>query len=509
MKILRQAPFIRLVLFLIIGIIFQTYSDFSLNLLQIICVFSIIIVGVAFIPTISRNYNLRYLFGIALFLLCFSVGGLLTDYCWKNTEWNESQGLKTYQAQIIDEPVRKPKTWMCKVSLNNGKKAIIYIPLDTLSSTLIPGDILEISADFTPVEQSYIKKQGIAARSFIRKGDWHKIKNVSETKFNLRFQALKYRRILLDRLKILIPDSRSYSVAAALIFGYKNELDPVTRQTFAATGTAHVLAVSGLHFSIIYGMFYFLFSFLGNSLRGRIIRQLIILPLMWVFAFLTGLGPSVVRAAIMLSVWGIGSAFFVKAFTVNTLSIAAFLMLLYNPLYLFDVGFQLSFSAVFAILMINPFLIGLYETQNRILQYLWGLCTVSTSAQVGTAPLSIYYFHQFPLIYFVTNIFAIPIVGVLLFLIPVSLLLQFLLGNYSIIMYPVNKLLLFFISGLESLERIPNALVSNIDLTRMDVFSMSLFIIFFFLLVIKKRVAYLYSLIIVAVFQLFYYLCRL
>ena len=307
----------------------------------------------------------------------------------------------------------------------------------------------------------------------------------------------------------MLPNEQLFSVAAGISFGYVIEMDKETRQAFAATGCAHILSVSGLHFAILYGALNIIFSFLGNKKRGRIIRQVIILPFLWTFAFFTGMPPAVTRSVIMITIWGLGNTFFVQALTINTLGSAAFFMLLYNPLNLYDIGFQLSFCAVFAILLINPYLISLYESRNPALKYLWDLSCTSTSAQIGTAPLSIYYFHQFPLLYLISNIFAIPVTGILMLLIPCSLLISFAFGNYHELIFPLQKILEIFINVLNALANVPQGVITGIQLTVNDAIILALGIVFSFLFMIKKRMIYLSLLIILVAFRVIYYLCPL
>jgi competence protein ComEC len=504
-KILYQAVFLRLSLFFIAGIIVQ--SRWDLYPLWIYSwIFSLLVIAVSFLPLIHRSYQWRWLFGFGLFLLCISSAGILSWNHWKASEWKGDTEENNYCVQILGEPVKKPKTLMFKVEIE-GQKALVYIPIDSLSMTLFPSNRLLINTQFEKTEQMFHRKEGISARAFIRKNHWKKLDNIGKQEFNIRFEALKCRRILLNRLREIIPDEKSFAVGAALLFGYTHDLDKDLRQTFAATGTSHVLSISGLHFSIIYGIFYFLFSFLGNSKKGRITRQAIILPLMWIFVFLTGMGPSVIRAAVMISLWGFGNAFLQKSFTINTVAVAAFFMLLYNPFNLFDVGFQLSFSAVLAILLINPHLVKLYKSRNPAIRYVWELSCVSTSTQIGTAPLSIYYFHQFPLLFLVTNLFAIPMTAIILCFLPLSLLLQAVSGNHFWIMWPLNKSLNWLILGLEKIEDIPNSLINKIFLNEIDVICIICYLIFFILLMIKKRIYYLYLLLICVLIHGFYYLC--
>ena len=504
-KALRQATFLRLTLFFTLGIILQT--QINLYPFQIyFAVFALLLTLLALFPKIASAYRWRWLFGTGLSLSCLSLAGILTHATWKQTEWTGKTETSNYRVQLIDEPVRKPKTWMCKVKTGD-KVVLVYLPVDSVSSSLSPSDWLEIQACFEKTDQFSFRKQGIAARTLVAKNKWRKTDPVEKQSFNIIFYSLQCRRIVLNQLKKILPDEKSYAVASAISFGYTNDLDQDTRQTFSATGSAHILSISGLHFAIIYGVLNFLFSFLGNNRRGRIARQLIILPLLWIFALFTGMPPCVIRSVIMITFWGIGDAFFFRALTINTVGAAAFFMLVYNPFYLFDVGFQLSFSAVLAILLINPYLTPLYHSQNPALNYLWELSCTSTAAQVGTAPLSLYYFHQFPLLFLVSNIFAIPLTGVLMLLIPLSLLMSFIFGNQPELMFPLQKSLQLFINGLNALAEIPHGVVTGIQLTIKDVLSLGLEIIFTFLFILHRRMIYLCLLIILVVLQVIYYLC--
>jgi competence protein ComEC len=409
-KTLRQAVFLRLTLFFVLGILIQTQINLFPYWIYVI-VFSSAILSISLLPKVASSYRWRWLFGAGLLLFCFSGAGILTHSTKKQSDWR-----------------------------------------------------------------------------------------FAKTRFE-KTETMKCRRILLNRLKTILPDEKSFSVAATIAFGYSDDLDKDTRQTFAAAGTAHILAIGGLHFAIIYSMLNFLLSFLGNNRRERIVRQLIIIPLLWAFAFLTGMPVTVIRAVIMITVWGIGNAFSFRALTVNTVGAAAFFMLLYNPFWVFAVGFQLSFFAVFAILLINPYLISLYRSRNPMINYVWELSCTSASAQLGTAPLSMYYFHQFPLLFLVSNIFAIPLTGIILLLIPLSLLVSFIFGNQPGLMFPLQKLLQLFINGLDMLAKIPNGVVTNIQLTVIDVISLTSGIIFSLLLVIKRRLIYLCLLIILVILQ--------
>jgi len=162
---------------------------------------------------------------------------------------------------------------------------------------------------------------------------------------------------------------------------------------------------------------------------------------------------------------------------------------------------------VLAILLINPYLTSLYHSRNPMINYVWELSCTSTAAQLGTAPLSIYYFHQFPLLYLISNTFAIPFAGILLLLIPLSLLVSFILGTQTGLLFPLQKLLHLFITLLNALAEVPHGVVNDIQLTAKDVLNLTLGIVFSSLFIIKRRMIYLCLLIILVALQVIYYLC--
>ena len=504
-KTLRQAVFLRLTFFFGLGIIIQTQKNLFPYWICFV-ILSLLILFIALLPKINSSYRWRWLFGAGLSFLCTSSAGILTHTKWMQSEWTEESVIRNYLVQLIDDPERKPQTQMCKVKTGD-KTVLIYIPTDSVSSSLKPSDWLSINVRFEKITELHLRKKGIAARAFVYKNNWEKLENLPKQRFSLMFYSLKCRRIVLNQLKKMLPDEQSFAIATAISFGYAKEIDKETRQIFTAAGCAHILSISGLHFALIYSALNFLFSFLGNKRRGRIIKQLIILPLLWTFAFFTGMPPSVTRAVIMITIWGVGNAFSFRALTINTLGSAAFFMLLYNPFNLYEIGFQFSFSAVLAILLINPYLTSLYRSRNPMINYVWELSCTSTSAQLGTAPLSIYYFHQFPLLYLISNIIAIPLTGIFLLLIPLSLLVSFLFGIQPELLYPLRKLLEIFINILRSLAEIPQGVITDIQLTVKDAIILSLDVIIFFLFITKKRVIYLCFIIILVSLQVFFYLC--
>ncbi|MDH8701610.1 competence protein ComEC [Dysgonomonadaceae bacterium PH5-43] len=505
--------FLRLLPFLVFGILLQTYYDVT-PLLYFSLGLGVSFTVISFMPFVKTQYKLRFVSVVGISLILFSLGIYIMNVSAKNVEWNNVDGVGVYEVQLIDIPIKKPKTYQCKLKVlkaeqsnhsSINKHIIAYIPIDSISQALNIGDHLLLCSQFADAPH-YLKTKSVSAVGLVNKQAWHKVKEASFASLELTLKMLVVKQKLLIKLRDVIPDSKHYAIASALMFGYKGDLDQESRQAFANIGAGHILAVSGLHFSIIFGILYFILSFIGNSLLKRIIRQLILLPLVWAFALMLGMPPSVIRAASMFTVVGIGNVFFYKSFSINTLAFVAFFMLFSNPFYLYDVGFQLSFLAVLSILIINPYIEKLYKTQNKILGYFWSLISVSFSAQIGVLPLSIYYFNQFPLIFLITNICIIPLATVLLIMIPVSLLFHSLFQT-SFVSIILNKLLNLFVDVICFLDNLPFRSIDNISISLFDLFLVYILMINIALIFIKKKIVYVYSSIIIVIFLLIYYLC--
>ncbi len=220
---------------------------------------------------------------------------------------------------------------------------------------------------------------------------------------------------MLDIYTKLGIDGDEFGMLSALTLGYKDALAPELRESFSTTGAMHVLAVSGLHVGIIFVVFGFLFSFMDRWRLGKRLKPIVIIFLLWCYAFITGLSPSVLRSSVMFSCMVLSGVFGRKSNTYNNIFLSAFFLLFFNPNLLFDIGFQLSYSAVLAIVYFQPKIAGLIYVKNRWLRWAWELAAVSLAAQLGTAPFSVFYFHQFPNYFLLSNFVVIPAATLILY----------------------------------------------------------------------------------------------
>ena len=264
---------------------------------------------------------------------------------------------------------------------------------------------------------------------------------------------MQQREKLLARFSENGIDGDAYAVVAAMSLGDKSALTRDLKDTYSVSGASHVLALSGLHLGIIY----MLFSLFLPRRRWPALSQLVIILFIWAFVFLVGMSVSVVRSAMMLTVYGLLSIGNRDKMSINALAFTAIVMLMWNPSWLFDVGFQMSFMAVLAILVFVPLFDDVFSAEylmeHRWIKRIWGLVTVSCSAQLGVAPLIAFYFGRFSTYFLLTNFIVIPAAMVILWL------------SIEVLVFPSLAYILLYIVQLlnEALNRIAAIPGASID----------------------------------------------
>ncbi len=468
---------------------------------------------------------MRWLFGVTLSCLSFFTGIILVFCSLNDSKWELSPTNYNYTVLILENPVQKPKTYMCKARIIGSddvifhqvinKNVVLYFPLDSSAKSLKAGDGVFFNGILKKPEQNenlgfnyaeYLEKQGFAAIGYVRKKNWIRQEISIGLIDQIKFEGLKSQNYVMRKIKEIVPDEKRSAIAEALFVGYQANISPELRTAFSETGAAHILAVSGLHLTILFTALCLFFAPFNRFPYLNQIVRLNILFLLWFFAFITGLSPSIVRACVMTTFFVMGIVMNRKSFPMNALAASALFMLIYNPLYLFDIGFQLSYGAVIAIILINPYLVRLKEFDSKISGYFWELSCVSTSAQIGTAPISMFYFGQFPTIFLLTNIFAIPISGILLILLPINILLRIIYDFPDLVYLPINVLLDFFVSGIEMLNYLPFSIIKGIRFDIWLLVSSYLGIYLIFKLIERKQPHYLYAIVLLVVLQVFSYL---
>lgn len=290
--------------------------------------------------------------------------------------------------------------------------------------------------------------------------------------YNARQAALSFREQLVDRFRDAGLTDQEMAVVSAMTLGDKSHIDKELRQDYSRTGASHVLALSGLHLGIIY----FVFSLMTERWRRRyhhVLRPVIegvILLTIWAYVFLVGLSPSVVRAAIMITVYSLLSLQNRNKASLNTLAFTAIIMLVIRPMNIFDIGFQLSFVAVAFILLFERHIFSLLPSlTNPILRWLWRLTSVSIAAQMGVAPLTAYYFHQVSCSFLLTNLVVVVITTLIIYLSLLFFLLMWLPYVQTWIVVPLSALTRMQNTFLQQIASLPGAAIEHIHLQPLQV----------------------------------------
>lgn len=295
-----------------------------------------------------------------------------------------------------------------------------------------------------------------------------------------RQRCLQWRQQLLARYEAQGLEGEQYAVVAAMALGDKSALTKDVREVYAVTGASHVLALSGLHLGIIYT----LLSLLVVGRRWQMLSQLVCILGIWAFAFLVGLSTSVVRSAIMLTVYALLSLGHRDKMSLNTLAFTAILMLMVNPRSLFDIGFQMSFMAVGSILLWMPVFRSVfseaYLMDHPVVKWVWSLLGVSLAAQLGVAPLIAYYFGRFSTYFLLTNFIVVPAATLILYLSLVVLLIP---GLAYLLIYIVKSLN----ACLTYVAAIPGASIEGLHPTQIQTTMIYVIIVAVYLLVLRLR----------------------
>lgn len=233
----------------------------------------------------------------------------------------------------------------------------------------------------------------------------------SPEKEGLRGKAAKIRKQIHENLVDSGFSTAQIALMEAFILGQRKELTHETYTKFSEAGVVHILAVSGLHVGIILYFLNWILKPLTYLPKGKWMRSFIAVILLWFYAYLVGMTPSVMRAVTMFSFLSMGMVFKRRVFTLNMLCLSALVLLIVNPHNLFEVGFQLSYCAVLSILLFYHKLMILFPRKNKVLHKIGSLFSVTLAAQLGVLPLSLYYFHQFPGLFFVSNLLIVPALG--------------------------------------------------------------------------------------------------
>ncbi len=432
-KFLKFVPF-QLTIFLVLGILVGKYFIIQPQLITLLNFFAILILAIVYYFE-NKRYFPSIKFSIAAFLAIFFIGInaiVLSTESHKNNHYSvytKSSKNQKSKKVITIKKVLKPTMFYDKyeaeiLQVNNQitlGKILVNLERDSSNVILNVGDtfivnsgLKEIKKPLNPYEfnyKNYLKNQQINHQIIISERE---LFSIAKTNITLKNIVAKIRIKIIKSLKKYGFKNDELAVVNALILGQRQDISESLLESYTGAGAIHILAVSGLHIGIILMLLTFIFKPISYFKHGKTLTAVIIILLLWMYAIIAGLSPSVVRAVAMFTAITIGMYLNRPSNVYNSLIISMFFLLLFHPFYLFEVGFQLSYLAVFFIVWIQPKLFNIWISKVWILRKIWQLFTVSIAAQIGVLPLSLYYFHQFPSLFFISNLVIIPFLGVIL-----------------------------------------------------------------------------------------------
>jgi competence protein ComEC len=428
-------PLTRITIAFVLGMILGFYLKPSPEIVFTIISLSVIVFGISYFLSKQKTINPFY-FGCATYFMALAIGTttqIVHTDSFQKSNYLHLQAVFDNPHQIevtVREKLRSSSYNDRYIALINQiddsiftGKVLLNVSVDSLNQGFEIGTHLRIKSTFhknsiakNPNQfdySKYLENKQIYAQIYADASD---IQIGSLIDKNAWYYTSKLRTKIIANLEKNHFNKSELGVVIALILGQQQDIAPDVIRDYQYAGAVHILSVSGLHIGFILLFVSFILKPLPNTRRGSLFKLMVILISLSTFGFIAGLAPSVVRSVVMFSFVAIGMYLRRSTNIYHTLLVSILLILLFQPSFLFDVGFQLSYVALFFILWLQPLLAQLWTPKNKIANYFWEILTVSFAAQIGAFPLSIYYFHQFPGLFFVTNLIIIPFLSVIMVL---------------------------------------------------------------------------------------------
>lgn len=494
---------IKLTTCLVLGILIAFFIEIPKHVSLYATIFLLFILTLIYFS--SKHKRIKNIwFGLVTFVTMIFIGILVTNFHNEKLDENNYTNI---------DYNKKPITFRIRSTLKSGNfndkyiieilkiadasvsgKALLNVAKDSINKPLKVDEIYVTSEEFQPITstinpfqfnyRSYLSKQYVFKQLYVNP---KRLLAISTNKHTIYGYADLFRETINIKLKKYNFKPDVLAIINALILGQRQDLSKDIYDSYTDAGAVHILAVSGLHVALILLLLNFALKPLNRFKYGKAITIIILVIFMWSFAIIAGLSASVTRAVTMFSIIAIGMHLKRPTNIYNTLAISIFVLLLFKPLFLFDVGFQLSYLAVIAIVAIQPRLKKLWNPKNFLLEKIWDYFTVGIAAQFGVVPISLYYFHQFPGLFFVANIIIIPFLGAILAIGILIIILalcdflpQFLADGFGFIISSMNSLMKWL-----SLQE--TFLFKDIFFNGWQVITAYIFIVLFIQLTIYKK----------------------
>ncbi|MEL0644144.1 ComEC/Rec2 family competence protein [Olleya sp. Ti.3.14] len=406
-----------------ISVLYSWFITISLTALSVILYF-----------IFKKKSNHIYLFGTIIYLTFVAFGLFISN---SNEDLNKTNHFSNYInkdtttttttfriRELLKPNAYSQRYYIDLLQINNNNvigKALLNVkkdslqsilPIDAIYTTTIP--LVDVKKPLNPDQfsyKNYLEKQQVHFQLYTDHTNILQLQNKTHTLFGY---AAKLRNHINSKLEKYQYTNDQLSIINALILGQRQNITKAVYDNYTNAGAIHILAVSGLHVGIILLILNLVFKPVERLKNGKFYKTIILVILLWTYALIAGGSASIIRATTMFSIVAIGINLKRPTNIYNTLAVSVFILLLIKPNFLFDVGFQLSYAAVIAIVSFQPILEKLWTPKYKIVTLLWQTLTVTVSAQFGIIPISLYYFHQFPSLFWLSNLIVIPFLSIIL-----------------------------------------------------------------------------------------------
>jgi len=513
---LNKIPFVRILLPFVLGIL--TSLNYAGSGLPFVLLIGIFLLGtmLLFIKVTSKEVNHSFLLVIDLFLFFFALNltqsSRLIDQTSHYSNYTKADTV-LWIAQVSDIPVIKPRSFKLNLKvlkikndtgyINCEGNVIAYVQKSELAKCIRPGNFILVKSMFLEVSgpqnphafdfKNYLAIHSIYHTSYVDSNSFSVLTNRASASIWQMGLAIKYN--IIKRLGEVDLSENARAICSALITGFDDDIDKEVLESFSHSGTLHILSVSGLHVGLIFLVLNYILSLIDRNKKYKLLQLIFISICLWFFALITGFSAPVLRSVIMFNLLGLGNLYFrnKSANQINILAVSAFVLMLYNPLLVQDIGFLLSYSALFGILYFSPKIYKLYAPKNKVVENIWKSVVVSFSATITTLPITLLVFHQFPIWFAFANLIIVPLSFALLLLSFVALF------KLSIISSIINFLTAFMINFISIFNADGWSFIDRIDFSFADAIYLTLTLFFITSLFLKRSYKYALSLLIVII----------
>jgi competence protein ComEC len=421
--VFSEFPFLRVLIVFLPGLLCSSATNY-LSMVALL-INSLILLRIETNHTLAK-WKYRKHLGILIHLHIFLLGLNADIFKPESTRVFSSGEFYIIHLQELDNPGKNYNRFKASIYTKNqntySNKLKIYVYATTNINQLKPGDVFITSKSPAQIQSiqspggfdfaAFAKSAGIKHTLFINNAE--EVIKLGHHQNIVRILLKNTRKWIINTIQTHIKDPVESGLTEALLIGYKEDLDPQLQEQYTKTGVSHIIAVSGMHLGLIFYVLHAILSLVASRNTSRYMSFSIILPLLWIFAFVTGASASVMRSVWVFTLLLLGNLFRKRTGSINVLLASAFFLLVIHPSIIKDIGFQLSYAAVLSILIYEPLISKWVFTNNKALTYLWNMVSITLAAQILTTPIVLFHFKQFPLLFLITNMLAVPLSSIVL-----------------------------------------------------------------------------------------------